>query len=550
MDASQDNDASDDDDQLQNVPTNCLSIYHINAQSVRHKVDSLRCETYGIDIISVVESWLGAETPNSDILIPGYAAPERRDRTLQDAGQVQHGGIITYIRNSLAFKRRSDLEHPTMEMLWLEVGSPRGKFLYGSFYRPPNSRAEYWGLLEENINHARELTNLPTYISGDFNCDVSKSPNRLESVLSHEGLHILNSEPTYYTDTSARCLDIFACSEPIRVDSTITTSPTLGDHCGLILCRKNHVVRSNEYTMKILDYKNTNWDCLNTSLVNKTWPEINVDSDLDAVAADWTNHFVTTMERFTPVKTIKIRDSDKSWITPRIKRLMQLRDRAFRRAKKFPRHHPAWRKHKELCRLKEEEVRLAKERRLDTLSKKLNRGCGDEKTWWKLAKDIYRPMSDYGSVPLEKEGVAIHDQKKKADLFNEYFCSMNTVPDPDDPIPEPEIINENAPGLSELHFNEDDVLKIIRNLKTGSATGYDGVSNIALRGTAEAIAPYLTRIFNACISHGVMPQCWKRANVTPIHKRGKTSLVSNYRPISLLSCTSREPWLSGNTLAW
>ena len=35
---------------------------------------------------------------------------------------------------------------------------------------------------------------------------------------------------------------------------------------------------------------------------------------------------------------------------------------------------------------------------------------------------------------------------------------------------------------------------------------------------------------------GIVPSIWKRANVTPIHKKDEKSLVSNYRPVSLL-CT-------------
>ena len=207
----------------------------------------------------------------------------------------------------------------------------------------------------------------------------------------------------------------------------------------------------------------------------------------------------------------------------------------------YPRNHPAWRNHRELVRRKrkEEEVVLAKERRLDILSRKLNGGCCDEKTWWSLAKDIYRPRDDKSSVPLERDGVTVHDPQRKANMFNEYFCSMNTVIGPEDPIPEEMIQDQAAPGLDSLHFQENQVLKVLSSLKTASATGYDGISNIALRQTAGAIAPYLTELFNCCMFQGVMPQCWKKANVTPVFKKGSPSKIENYRPISLLSCASK-----------
>ena len=199
-------------------------------------------------------------------------------------------------------------------------------------------------------------TDLPTYISGDFNCDVSAQPNRLESILSGEGLHVLNREATYYSSTSARCLEVFACSEPSRVEAMITTSPTLGDHSGVILCRGKHVKPSNTFTRKILDYQHTDWISAREELSRKTWRPLTEETNLDQAASDWSPFFLDVIERNTPTKTIRPRSSDKSWLTPKIRRLMQLRDRAFKRAKKYPRNHPAWRKHKELVRRKEEEL--------------------------------------------------------------------------------------------------------------------------------------------------------------------------------------------------
>ena len=44
----------------------------------------------------------------------------------------------------------------------------------------------------------------------------------------------------------------------------------------------------------------------------------------------------------------------------------------------------------------------------------------------------------------------------------------------------------------------------------------------------------LKLIFKASIQEGVFPDCWKKANVVPIHKKESKSLLKNHRPISLL----------------
>ena len=60
-----------------------------------------------------------------------------------------------------------------------------------------------------------------------------------------------------------------------------------------------------------------------------------------------------------------------------------------------------------------------------------------------------------------------------------------------------------------------------------------------LKHTACAIAPQLSTLFNLSLPSGIVPTDWKLSNVTPVYKAGDPKLVSNYRPISLLSLPSK-----------
>ena len=55
-----------------------------------------------------------------------------------------------------------------------------------------------------------------------------------------------------------------------------------------------------------------------------------------------------------------------------------------------------------------------------------------------------------------------------------------------------------------------------------------------LKLCASEVAIPLQIIFQDCINSGMFPDCWKYANVQPIHKKSNRQIKNNYRAISLL----------------
>lgn len=95
------------------------------------------------------------------------------------------------------------------------------------------------------------------------------------------------------------------------------------------------------------------------------------------------------------------------------------------------------------------------------------------------------------------------------------------------------------PKCSELMITEEDVFDALSSLDPTKAMGIDGIGPKILKSCALAIYQPLHHLFQTSLHTLTIPKEWKIHCISPIHKSGDRSLVTNYRPISLLSSTSK-----------
>jgi hypothetical protein len=85
-----------------------------------------------------------------------------------------------------------------------------------------------------------------------------------------------------------------------------------------------------------------------------------------------------------------------------------------------------------------------------------------------------------------------------------------------------------------LCLNELD--ESVNNINLKSAPGSDGVSNRFIFKFWALFREPLHRYAKTCIKKGVLTDTFHTAIIQLIPKKGDTSLLKNWRPISLLSC--------------
>ena len=100
-------------------------------------------------------------------------------------------------------------------------------------------------------------------------------------------------------------------------------------------------------------------------------------------------------------------------------------------------------------------------------------------------------------------------------------------------------LKKTSESLTTIDFSNNDILKIIRNLDPNKAHGRDMISIRMVKICDDSICKPLKLLFQSCLESGKFPSEWKKANVVPIHKKGDTQILKNYRPISLLPITGK-----------
>ena len=88
--------------------------------------------------------------------------------------------------------------------------------------------------------------------------------------------------------------------------------------------------------------------------------------------------------------------------------------------------------------------------------------------------------------------------------------------------------------LDIFEFTNEQILNILIGLKVNKAHGPDDISVNMIKLCGISLVTPLKIIFNNILRTAIFPKQWKRANVTPVHKKENKQIVKNYRPISLL----------------
>ena len=383
--------------------SNHLAILHLNIQSLIPKMDIIRSEAEAYDVLVFSESWLNQNTNSSDIQIEHFMPPFRSDRQGRPGG-----GVAVYARNSLSCKRRSDLELPGVESVWVQIQVKSKKILIGGFYRPPNSGQDYFELIKESVDRACNTNIADVVITGDFNIDMSQNNNnKIKELMLEYNLKQLISEPTHFTEHSSSVIDLILVRSNNNVLTSGVADPFVADytryHCPVIAVLKFTRMHTPSFRRKIWNYGLADYDkyrmiLMDSNLLQKIEVDENIDQNIQVIS----DTIIKAAEESIPNKIVTIKPDDHPWITCHIKNLIRKRKRTYRQFKKTNNMH-FWTKYKQLRNKANNAVRKSKKDYFDKLDNLLCSENSNSKLFWKTSKQLLNLGQSSNNIPTHYE---------------------------------------------------------------------------------------------------------------------------------------------------
>lgn len=520
-----------------------LSILHMNIRSSKKNFDEfllfLQAYKLDCDIYALTEAW-HKSTDGSTYSIPGYTTHYNY------ATQNKCDGIIIFIKNCRDFKPQIQ----TMQLagasgMIVKLMIKNESVEVAAIYRSPahtNHPQIFIDSIRDYFESRTTNQNMTRVIVGDFNIDLL--PENLDPVkdiytisMAAIGLTNVVTRATREANTTRTCLDHIFINSMKNITSYVIPT-VITDHYATMLKIKGHIINNNTKATShkaktdIVQFKN--------KIANHDWTRTLVEQNIETVANDIVNEVKSKIAECTVITRITSnRRFLKPWMTTAILNSIKKRDKMAKLLRNEP-FNTGLRERYRTYRNKLTDI--IRKRKIDYFKTKFTENSNDVKGMWKIIKQVTEEnvTSQEPITLLDGTGNTISDQKKIADMFNNFF--INVGPKLESKIEgnysqTQQKINNQTLFLTRTSTGE--IIKFINQLKSDSANGSDAIPARLLKETANDIAPVISHLINLCFEQGKFPRQFKEVVTIPVFKSGNQNIEGNYRPISLISQISK-----------
>lgn len=181
----------------------------------------------------------------------------------------------------------------------------------------------------------------------------------------------------------------------------------------------------------------------------------------------------------------------------------------------------------------------------DYYRRKLIEFKNDPKKIWKLMNEVTRRFKNkFTKIQrIKAEGMYYTSNIDMANHFNNLFTTIELKMAENIKL-RPQVDGENYYTLvdkSEKKLydlnpaSENEVIELIASLKPNSSPGLDGIPTTLIKTYHKYLVKPIVSIINKIYKTGIVPRAFKHSIIIPVHKNNEKDLLTNYRPISLIS---------------
>ena len=505
-----------------------------------------------IDIICLTETKLDKNVHPSLYTLDNYHTPLARHRNRSG------GGVMIFVRDNIAVKQLSNLEHSDIEWIWCLIKTGSSTIILNTVYLPPSLSADqhnyFLEKFSDSVMQAQAFCPDHLICLGDFNagCNflspsytnhspISSFEIKLKDEIDSLDLKQLITEPTRYSPdyNVGNLRDLIIVSDPSHIIHSGVLSPfSKIDHLPIYMTLDITPPPPQIHQTLTWDYHHLDTDKLTRLLIDTDWDTI-LDNDINEATVQFTHTILNAAKESIPQHIKTIRNRDKPWVNSDLKRQIRKRERLFRKAK-ARNSDSDWNRWKLQRNLVTELNKKLKGHFIKMQTVKLLENKKNPQQYHQILKNMIG-KNNFKNIPnlLQHDGMPVTDDLDKATLLNRHFADQTRL-DVTDKIPPTITPDPSIPSFEEVRVTESEVLSALNNLNPNKSTGPDQIPTKLLKMIALLIAEPLTKLFNKSLSLGTFPTLWKQARVTPVYKKkGSSSDATNYRPISLLSCISK-----------
>ena len=487
------------------LPTLLLS----NVTSLPNKLEELTitARTVSAGVLAVTEAWqIIPETSTiSDYILFHRLRSNKRG-----------GGVALYCHKELS-PYQLDVRVPEeVEVLWVRITPPShprqvASLIYCVVYHPPRSPSKE--VLIQHLTYTSDFlrTKHPCaklVLCGDFNeikDEELQDPLHLTQVVKFH-THGDKTLDKIFTDVA----DQYLPPSPLALlgwspHLSVLWPPTPTTSLPQQAATKTYRPLSDSATRFFGQW-----------ITQHSWTEVLGCED---VQTKWDNYHVTITEayhHFFPEKTVRLHPADPPWITHRVKRLMQQRNRAY--------HRRDTHLYKGLRNKVIREIRAAKKAHYPTKLRHLKQTSISQ--WYsKIRSLIGSQKQNNSSFPCVNQLTT----EEAAHTINNHFASICQQLPPLDRSCLPSFLPSPPPDpVSEFEVNRSiSGLKVKR-----STTPVDLPMKLYKEFSVELSRP-LCSIINASLSQSKCPSDWKISYITPIPKKTNPLSLNELRPIAI-----------------